>query len=381
MTLPITIVDSASTSTSGESGQSVITGTPTTGSFAEIVLQPNGRGTVGIAISGTFTGTLAFEGTPDGVSFATLDTVVQGINGTVQSTTQVGLFQVAAAGLAAVRVRATATITGTAQVGFTQSLGNDVQHMVLLNAGALDVTIGNVGGLAAAGDAPSGNPLLVGGWDGTNVQIVATDTSGRVKTIGAAASGSAVAGNPVLVAGQDGTDARTLLTDTSGRMEIVGAAAAGAAIAGSPVQVGGSDGTDARALLLDATGRSLSGNNIDTAALLTFAAAGAGTTNSADQTNYNGRGIKVGLNLTTMTSASIVVTIQGKDAASGTYYTLLASASLSSTGFTLLEVYPGVTAASNTAASASLPRTWRVSATITGASAAVTGTVGASVIQ
>jgi hypothetical protein len=203
MTNSITIVDSASSSTSGESSQSIITGTPTTGSVAQITLEPDSWGTVGIGISGTFTGTLAFEGSPDGLSFAALDTVVTGINGTLQSTTKVGIFQVATAGLAAIRVRATASITGTAQVGFTLSLGNDVQHVLLMNAGALNVNIGNIGGLATTGTAPSGNPVLVAGQDGTNVQTLLTDTSGRLHITGAAASGAAVAGNPVLLAGRD----------------------------------------------------------------------------------------------------------------------------------------------------------------------------------
>jgi hypothetical protein len=61
---------------------------------------------------------------------------------------------------------------------------------------------------------------------------------------GDAANGAAVAGNPVLIGGSDGTDARTLLTDTSGRQIMVGAAASGAAVTGNPVLVGGVNGTN-----------------------------------------------------------------------------------------------------------------------------------------
>jgi hypothetical protein len=79
-----------------------------------------------------------------------------------------------------------------------------------------------VGGPVADGMAVSGNPVLIGGYDGTNTQTVLTDTSGRQQVVGAAADGAAVAGNPVLVAGTDGTNAQTMLMDTSGRLTVVG---------------------------------------------------------------------------------------------------------------------------------------------------------------
>lgn len=122
-------------------------------------------------------------------------------------------------------------------------------------------------------------------------------------------------------------------------------------------------------------------NNVDTAALITHAAASAGT-QSADQVNYNGRGVKLVIDITaiTGTSPTLTVTLQGKDAASGKYYTLLASAALTATGTYVLEVYPGIAVAANASASATVPRTWRVSTVIGGTTPAVTATVGASVI-
>lgn len=121
--------------------------------------------------------------------------------------------------------------------------------------------------------------------------------------------------------------------------------------------------------------------NVDTAALVTHTAASAGV-NSADQVNYNARGVKVVVNVTaiTGTAPTLTVAIQGKDNASGVYYTLLSSAAISATGTTVLEVYPGVTAAANASASTTLPRTWRISTAIGGTTPAVTATVGASVI-
>jgi hypothetical protein len=192
---------------------------------------------------------------------------------------------------------------------------------------------GAVYGPTAAGSAPANPPVLTGGTDGTDVRTFLTDTSGQQKVlvensvavtgtfyqstqpisgtvtaVGDAASGSAVAGNPVLMGGSDGTDARTLLTDTGGQLKVLventslavtgtfyqatqpvsiassvavtgtfyqatqpvsgtvavtnagltslgsSIQAIGSAIPADVVMVGASDGTDSRALLVDGSG-------------------------------------------------------------------------------------------------------------------------------
>lgn len=125
----------------------------------------------------------------------------------------------------------------------------------------------------------------------------------------------------------------------------------------------------------------LSAVNTD-ATLNTFTAQGAATVVSDDQTNLYGNAVQVVVDLTTMTTATVTTTIQGKDAASGKYYTLLAGAAKTSTGTTLMTVGPGTTAATNVVANLPLPKVWRVSTVIANNSgtAAVTGTIGASVI-
>lgn len=143
--------------------------------------------------------------------------------------------------------------------------------------------------------------------------------------------------------------------------------------------------TDGRQLVrpVDATGADLPvPANINTAALITHTAASAGVS-GADQTNLNARGLLLGINITagTGTSPTLQVIVEGKDAVSGTYYQLLASAAIAATpGFTLLSLYPGLTAAANLVANQVLPRTWRVRTVIGGGTPAVTATVGASVI-
>lgn len=121
--------------------------------------------------------------------------------------------------------------------------------------------------------------------------------------------------------------------------------------------------------------------NIDTTTLVVLAAAAAGTVNSPDLANIQGRGVQVVVDLTTMTTATVTVHVQGKDAASGKYYDILVSAGLTMVATTNLTVYPGAATTANASSPQPLPRVWRVSVVVTGGSAAATGTVGASVIQ
>lgn len=119
-------------------------------------------------------------------------------------------------------------------------------------------------------------------------------------------------------------------------------------------------------------------SNIDTAALVT--AAGATTTQTgADQTNYNGRGVKVVLDMTVVGTGSVTLAIQGKDAASGKYYAILTGAAVVTNVTNVYTIYPGATAVANASVSDVLPRTWRVVVTANNANA-TTYTVGASVI-
>lgn len=99
--------------------------------------------------------------------------------------------------------------------------------------------------------------------------------------------------------------------------------------------------------------------NVDTP-LLTAASGATVSQNSSDQTNYNGRGVKILINMTAAGTGSVTFTIQGKDVATGLYYTILASAAVTANGVTVLTVYPGIAVTANVAASDALPRTWRI---------------------
>jgi hypothetical protein len=73
---------------------------------------------------------------------------------------------------------------GTFAVQASQVSGPWTQNITQIGGNAI-VTGGTngsqgVGGLAATGAVPAGNPVLVGGFDGTNVRDLSTDTSGRL---------------------------------------------------------------------------------------------------------------------------------------------------------------------------------------------------------
>lgn len=138
-------------------------------------------------------------------------------------------------------------------------------------------------------------------------------------------------------------------------------------------------GIEASGLVLwNGTGFDRQRSNVDTGALIT--ASGATTTQTGtDQTNYNGRGLKVVLNMTVVGTGSVTLSIQGKDSASGVYYTILTGAAVTTNSTTIYTVYPGITATANVSASDILPRTWRVLVTANNANP-TTYTVGASVI-
>jgi hypothetical protein len=86
------------------------------------------------------------------------------------------------------------------------------------------------------------------------------------------------------------------------------------------------------------------------------------------------RGVKVVLDMTSAGSGSVVLTIQGKDKASGKYYTLLAGAAVTTNATNVYTVYPEIAAVANVSARDVLPETWRV--TVSGNGSATTYTAG-----
>ena len=102
--------------------------------------------------------------------------------------------------------------------------GTNYQQLNVDTSGAL-----NVVGRVADGEAITGDPLTTGGLfetgggsavDSGDITHLALDAYGRIIAVGQVADGDTIDANafPVLMAGQDGTNVQSLLTDTSGRL-------------------------------------------------------------------------------------------------------------------------------------------------------------------
>ena len=116
------------------------------------------------------------------------------------------------------------------------------------------------------------------------------------------------------------------------------------------------------------------------AATITLNAAAASTVRSGDFAGAEYRGVIVNINLTTVTTATVTITFEGKDPLSGTYYTVLASTGIVAAGFSTLSVYPGIAVTANVSANAPLPASWDIKVGIVGGSAAVTGTISTTLL-
>lgn len=149
-------------------------------------------------------------------------------------------------------------------------------------------------------------------------------------------------------------------------------------------QIAGSDGTAGSNILIFMNGLWNGGavdqqrGNMNIGPLIT--AAGVTTAQSSgDQTNHNGRGVVVVLDMTTVGTGSVTLIIEGKDTTSGKYYTLLSGVAVATNVTNTYTVYPGITATANVSASNILPRVWRVRVSVNNANP-TTYTVGGCLI-
>lgn len=116
------------------------------------------------------------------------------------------------------------------------------------------------------------------------------------------------------------------------------------------------------------------------ASILTLTAAGAGTTNSADQSGYNASRVScVFRQSASGGTPSTTFAIQGKDSVSGQYYTILTSAAITGNSVNPIYVGAGLATTANVSAAVPISRFWRVTATVAGTSPVVTATVGCSI--
>jgi hypothetical protein len=196
----ITATDSATASTAGQDSVSNISGTPTANSFQTWAI--NGQSAVRVAISGTWTGTLQFEGSADGgFVYVPIPLRVVGSVYTRSSVTGNGTFFGDVSGLTHFRVRETAAHTGTATIKPTFSAAGGPVNLlnpvrVADNSSGASLTVKPASTPAATTDPAvvvdqRPTELHVGEVGGNATTITAAQT---VTASSAYASGNAVGG-------------------------------------------------------------------------------------------------------------------------------------------------------------------------------------------
>lgn len=105
-------------------------------------------------------------------------------------------------------------------------------------------------------------------------------------------------------------------------------------------------------------------------ATLLASAARTTTQTSADITVYNARFLRVILDMTTVGTGDVTVTINGKDSASGKYFLLLAGTNITTNSTNVYSVGVGLTVAANVAANNFLPRIIQIVVTANNANSA-----------
>jgi hypothetical protein len=195
-------------------------------------------------------------------------------------------------------------------------------------------------GNVASGVADAGNPLKTGGQASSSLPAAVT-TGQRVNAYYETHGIQVVTSVATSIGGADNAAGSFNLYDVSGSTR------------GS---------TGAALWLLNGAGNWDRARNNNEQTVLASAARTANI-NSADQTNYNLRGVYVTIDITAAGTGTLTFTVKYKDSLSGKYVTLLASAAQAGTGTVTLKVYPGLTAAANLVASDALPRLWRLEVT------------------
>lgn len=131
------------------------------------------------------------------------------------------------------------TVAATQSGAWTVDVGTVSGNVTVVQptASALNA---QVQGVAADGTAVTGNPVLIGGQDGTNVQSLATDGYGNllISSLNAHGSPPVANANPVLVAGWDGTNVVRLRLNTNGTVATSNSEFATFTTAGTAIGVG-----------------------------------------------------------------------------------------------------------------------------------------------
>jgi hypothetical protein len=172
-----------------QQADSTATGTITSNQSVSIAL--NGAGTVGIQISGTWTGSITSEGSVDGTNYSALPCAALTSGGVASVFSVNNIFQASVAGLAYMRMRGTTVTSGTATISLISN--HSVGAMSVLNSlpsGTNTIgSISNVSGTVSlpTGAATSANQTTLGSQttkinDGTNTVTVKAASTAAATT-------------------------------------------------------------------------------------------------------------------------------------------------------------------------------------------------------
>lgn len=183
----ITAADVASTTTSGQNSQALITGAPTAGSAAVFGL---GLPTTSVrtTISGTWTGSISIESTENGTIWTAVGLHVVGTSFNAGTWTANGTGVGPVSGAIMFRARATSWVSGTATISVVQSelpISSYVTNPVRLLDGSgtsSQATVKAASTSPAATDtalvvalSPNGNQVSIEGTDGGTPQVSVTN--------------------------------------------------------------------------------------------------------------------------------------------------------------------------------------------------------------
>ncbi len=152
-----------------------------------VVLGVTDNASVAIGVTGTFVGTLAFEGTLDGATFTAITVSATATLAQVTTATGTGLWQGSAAGLTAIRVRFSAYTSGTAQVTLQAATSGGSVSSASASGSTNISAINSVTPLMGAGATGTGS-LRVTLADASAVNVSAIN--GVTPLMGAGATGT-----------------------------------------------------------------------------------------------------------------------------------------------------------------------------------------------
>jgi len=177
----------------------------------------NNASGVSVQITGTWAGTISFEGSVDGTNFFAISGNPFASSGVLISTTTAnGQWQFDVGAVQLFRARCSTYTSGTIIVNLRSSAANS---LIALDSpippgtnliGKIGIDQTTVGSTNAVSLAQIGATTIVTGG-----------LAGSQGVGGLAASGSAVSGNPILISGSDGANARSIKVDASGAVTII----------------------------------------------------------------------------------------------------------------------------------------------------------------